>query len=122
MSTNQAIRLRAAGSTYGVIHRLGLKYMPPALARPSWAAGAVIAKELWNKMFDIFDNYRRQAVSDEAEARRQIISLVENYGPRIWGDNRANVVSFPSPQYPEYTRDLHWKDGLEVQQLYCSQS
>ncbi|QDS68425.1 hypothetical protein FKW77_010792 [Venturia effusa] len=117
--SHDAIKLKPPGTTYGVIHRLGLKYTPPAVARPSFTAEAQLAKEFWDEMFIVFDNFRRMAI-DEPSARRKIYNLVEQYGPRIWGADRSNVVSYPYYDYPEYTRDLYWDEGVEVQQLYES--
>jgi hypothetical protein len=114
---DEAIKLRPAGTTYGVIHRLGLKYVPPARARPTFPIVATTAKVFWDEMFNIFDNYR-QTANDQIEARRKILSLVEEYGPQIWGADRLNVVTYPFPQYPEYTKDLHWDDGSGTRQLY----
>lgn len=110
------IKLKPTGSTYGVIHRLGLKYVPPAFARPIFACEATTAKLFWDKMFNIFDNYR-QTMSDQLEARQNILNLVDQYGPHIWGVDRVNVVSYPFGQYPEYHKDLYWDNDPETQQL-----
>lgn len=115
--SNEAIKFKPAGSTYGVIHRLGIKYAPPAVARPTFAAEATLAKEFWDEMFIAFDNFRQMAI-DESSARRKTVALVEEYGPRIWGSDRVNVVSYPCHHYPEYSRDLYWDQGEEVRQLY----
>lgn len=115
--SNEAVKLKPGGTTYGVIHRLGLRYAPPAVARPTFTAEATLAKEFWNEMFIVFDNCRQMAI-DELSARRKLLDLVEEYGPRIWGADRVNVVSYPCQHCPEYSKDLYWDEGSETQQLY----
>lgn len=115
--SNDAIKLKPAGTTYGVIHRLGLKYAPPAVARPTFEPQATLAKEFWQDMFIVFDNFRQTAI-DESSARLAILTLVDEYGPRIWGADRVNVVSYPCQHCPEYSKDLYWDEGEETRQLY----
>jgi hypothetical protein len=114
--SEEIIKLRAEESTYGVIHRLGLKYVGRGHARPNFATNSLVAR-FWNGMFDVFDNFRQLKI-DHADARQELLDLVEEYGPRIWGSSRAHIIAHPNPSYPEYTRDLHWSDGLETQELY----
>jgi hypothetical protein len=118
--SEETIKSRSEGTTYGVIHRLGLKYVSRGHARPTFTAGSLAAK-LWDEMFDVFDKFRQSKhdrMEARQEARQEILSLVEKYGPGIWGANRVNVVSYTSPQYPEYHKDLIWDDDLETQKLY----
>ncbi|TLD25774.1 hypothetical protein E2P81_ATG09431 [Venturia nashicola] len=118
---SEAIKAKPAGTTYGVIHRLGLKYAPPAVARPTFATEATLAKEFWDQMFIVFDNFRRMAI-DESSARGQILALVEEFGPRIWGVDRVNVVSYPCQHCPEYSKDLFWDEGDDIQQFIRDQA
>ncbi|KAE9989631.1 hypothetical protein EG327_002432 [Venturia inaequalis] len=119
--SNDAIKLKPAGTTYGVIHRLGLKYAPPAVARPTFEPQATLAKEFWQDMFIVFDNFRQTAI-DESSARLAILTLVDEYGPRIWGADRVNVVSYPCQHCPEYSKDLYWDEGEETRQFIRDQA
>lgn len=114
--SDETPKLRSEDSTYGIIYRLGLKYISRGYARPKFATGSLVGN-LSNSMFDVFDNFRQLQI-DRLDARQELLNLVAEYGPKIWGTNRAHVVAFPDPKYPEHTKDLHWSDGPKVQRLY----
>lgn len=70
-------KLRAEESTYGVIHRLGLKYVGRGHARPNFATNSLVA-EIWSGMFDVFDNFRQFKI-DRPEAREELLDLIQQY-------------------------------------------
>jgi hypothetical protein len=106
---------KIAGSPYGVLRRLGIKYSSPAVARPKFPADAKDAKAFWRQLHGVHEAYRAVEIS-KIEALKQTTEIVRHFGPLVWGTNRANLVS-SLQEYVEYPRHLFWSSE-ETQALY----
>jgi hypothetical protein len=115
MSNDEKLKPKKSENIYDILRRLGFKLIGRDAGRPNFQDSKTAKTFFWKTHKEVYQPFKDGRIG-LAAARAKTISIVNEFGPQLWGIDRSNLVS--AHENNAYPKDLHWNENEETRELY----